>query len=101
MNYSEILAVIMTEFDSVEDFAYAEGFYTNDFTPDLGEMVEIEQVGGEGQGSYWYSVKHFVAHDVYMKVTGYYSSYNGTDFDDEWGCCEEVKPVSKMVTFYE
>ena len=56
----------------------------------LGEVVEVEQKGGEDQGSEWYSVKHFVDHDVYIKTEGYYSSYNGTDFHDGYGF--EVRP---------
>ncbi len=62
---------------------------------------EVEQYGGEGQGDTWYSVKYFKDHDVYIKVTGYYQSYNGTEFYDGWGCCSQVKPVDKVVTFYE
>lgn len=64
----------------------------------LGEIVEIEQYGGEGQGERWWTVKHFVDHDVYLKTSGHYSSYNGTDFYD-WG--KEVKPVIKTVTVFE
>lgn len=65
----------------------------------LGQIVEVEQYGGEGQGDDWYSVKHFVDHDVYIKTDGYYSSYNGTDFNYGYG--KEVKPVERTVTFYE
>ena len=61
---------------------------------------EIEQVGGEDEGSHWHSVKYFPDHDVYICVTGYYSSYNGTDFYDEWGCCTEVRPQQKTITVY-
>lgn len=64
----------------------------------LGKIVEIEQYGGEGQGERWWTVKHFVDHDVYLKTSGHYSSYNGTDFYD-WG--KEVKPVIKTVTVFE
>ena len=39
-------------------------------------------------------------HDIYIKVTGYYSSYNGTDFDSGWDCCTEVRPAKKEVTVY-
>ena len=65
----------------------------------LGEIKEIEQLGGEGQGDTWYTVKHFVDHGVYIKTNGFYSSYNGTDFD--YGFGEEVKPVEKTITVFE
>lgn len=42
-------------------------------------------------------VVHFVEHDCYIKFSGYYSSYNGSEYD-EWS---EVKPVTKTITVYE
>ena len=65
----------------------------------LGEIKEIEQYGGEDQGSTWYSVKHFVDHDVYIRTDGYYQSYNGTDFYDGLG--RVVTPKKKTVTVFE
>jgi hypothetical protein len=64
----------------------------------LGKIEEVDQYGGEGQGDTWYSVKHFIDHDVYIKTSGYYSSYNGTEFYDGYG--EEVKPVEKTIIEY-
>lgn len=64
----------------------------------LGEIKEIEQVGGEGKGEHWYSVKYFPEHDVYIKIVGIYTSYSGTEFDD-YGF--EVKPKTKIITVYE
>lgn len=65
----------------------------------LGKIVEIDQYGGEDQGSTWYSIKHFVDHDVYIRTDGYYQSYNGTEFYQGFG--REVKPKQKTVTVYE
>ena len=65
----------------------------------LGRVEEIDQYGGEGQGSKWYSVKHFVDHDVYIKTKGYYQSYSGTEFYDGYG--HEVKPQTKTITVFE
>ncbi len=53
----------------------------------------------EGQGDTCYTVKHFVDHDVYIRTDGFYSSYNGTDFD--YGFGKEVKPKEKVITVYE
>lgn len=62
---------------------------------------EIDQVGGEDEGSHWHSVKYFKDHDVYIKVTGWYSSYNGTDFESWDEACSEVRPQQKTITVYE
>lgn len=64
----------------------------------LGEVEEVDQYGGEGQGDTWYSVKHFKDHDVYIRIDGYYSSYNGTDFEEGYG--REVKPKEKVITVF-
>lgn len=53
-----------------------------------------------GEGSNWFSVKHFIDHDVYIKVSGFYTSYNGCDFDG-WEDCSEVFPQQKTITVYE
>lgn len=113
--YQEILEVLKEKISKVDEFAF-EGFggdkkypeakyntpeYQIYISPELGEEIEIEQVGGEGEGSHWHSVKYFKDHDVYIKVTGYYSSYNGTDFDEGWDCCSEVRPEQKTITVYQ
>lgn len=96
--------------DSVEDFAFDDG---NDFTKtghsfgddyechELGVMEEVERYGGEGMGDTWYSIKYFKDHDVYIKVSGWYQSYNGTDFGDWNEACKEVRPVEKTITVYK
>jgi hypothetical protein len=95
MNTDQILEKIKDLFEeSISDFAYEEDFIHEEIP-----FKQVEQVGGEDQGSTWYSIKYFPKQDIYIKVSGYYSSYNGTDFEDGWG--EEVKPVEKTVTFYE
>lgn len=65
----------------------------------LGKVVEIEQYGGEDQGSTWYSIKYFVDHDVYIRTDGYYQSYSGTDFHDGYG--RVVTPQQKTITVFE
>jgi len=97
-SYEQILAVLEEKINSVSEFAY------EDYSPadlDLGEIKEVHSEGGEDEGSHWESVKHFVDQDVYISVVGYYTSYDGTDFYDGWGCCQEVRPVDRVVTFYE
>ena len=100
MNYKEILEILKANVDSVSSFSY-DLYHSEELTKILGESDEVEQYGGEGKGETWYSVKYFKDHDVYIRVDGWYSSYNGTDFWDGWDCCKEVRPTQRMVTFYE
>ena len=100
MTAQEILERLPQIFEnsSIEDFAYGD-FDQNEIPENIGEILEVEQYGGEGKGDEWYSIKHFTKHDVYICVSGRYSSEWGTSFGDGWGY--EVKPVQKMVTSYE
>lgn len=65
----------------------------------LGKVLEVDQYGGEEQGSTWYSVKHFVDHDVYIRTDGYYQSYDGTEFYNGHG--KEVHPQQKTITVFK
>lgn len=65
----------------------------------LGEVEEVSQYGGEDMGTTWYSVKYFKDHDVYIRIDGYYTSYNGADFYDGYG--REVVPTEKTVVVFE
>lgn len=65
----------------------------------LGEVEEVAQYGGEDQGTTWYSVKYFKDHDVYIRIDGHYTSYNGADFYDGYG--REVVPTEKTVVVFE
>lgn len=62
------------------------------------ELVE-EEGGYEGAGEYVSRVRHFIDHNVYIRIEGFYSSYNGTDWDGHE--YEEVKPAQKTITVYE
>lgn len=72
--------------------------------PGLSLYVQVvhSQGGGEGEGEYVERV--FAVKDEkdealhYLKITGYYSSYNGTDWDDKW---EEVEPYEVTVIKYK
>ena len=95
MTAQEILQVIEENDISVSDFAYGEF----DSPEGVGEWEEVDQYGGEGQGDTWYSVKYFKDHNVYIKTDGFYSSYNGTEFDEGYG--REVFSKQKTITVYE
>lgn len=97
MNFEQIMEVLENKIDSVSKFAYDE---FDQEKLGLGKIEEVAQHGGEGEGSNWYSVKHFVDHDIYIKVSGYYASHYGTDFDG-WDDCKEVRPKQQTITVYE
>lgn len=93
MNYIEIDTLLQEMDVSLSNF----GFEDFDKTP-FGKVETVDQYGGEGEGEIWYIVYHFVDHDVYIRIDGFYMSHNGTDFDDHW---YEVFPFQKTITVYE
>lgn len=95
LTFKEILSKVEAHYREVEEFAFDH----SDDIEGVGAMEEICQRGGEGMGDDWYAIKHFPDHDVYIKVSGYYSSYEGTDFGG-WDCCTEVRPREKTITVY-
>lgn len=92
----EILEKLKTSGVSINEYAF-ESYIPPELG--LGEIVEVTQHGGEGEGDNWYTVKLFKDHNIYIKTSGFYSSYNGADFNCGWG--KEVKPMEKVVTMYE
>ena len=79
---------------SASDFAYEL-----DDREEFGSAPIVHEEGDcEGGGSYSCVVRHFVDHNVYIEVIGYYSSYNGTDWDEGF---TEVFPKEKTIIVYE
>lgn len=68
--------------------------------PDLGRVRVVESHGGEGKGDAYWMVFEVTEGDVtrHFKIDGYYASYDGGYYD---GPFTEVKPVERVVTFYE
>jgi len=97
MTAQEIKAVLEEKL-SIDDFAYGD-FDSEELG--LGEIKEVDQYGGEGQGDEWYVVYLFVDHNIHLKVEGYYQSYNGTEFYEGWDDCFEVTPQEKTITVFE
>lgn len=98
LSYSEIKKILIDKIESEADFAWES--YDREALG-LGEIIEVHQEGGEGEGDHWESVKYFKDHDVYIKATGHYQSHNGTDFYG-WGeTLSEVKPKEKTIIVYE
>jgi len=66
----------------------------------VGPYSIVEERGGEGQGEDARFVVHFEKPDIYIAWDGWYQSYDGFNYDGPKSG-KEVKPVEKMVTFYE
>lgn len=64
----------------------------------LGEFVQVDQYGGEGDGSTFYSIVHFKDHDIYLRWDGWYASYDGWYLESP---PTEVKPKTKQITVFE
>lgn len=97
--YEEILQILEEKLvEGVQQFAYED--YDSEGLG-LGIVKEVHSQGGCDRGSDWRRVFLFINHDVYIEVSGYYSSYDGVDFDEGWGCCKQVTPKEITVTVYE
>ncbi len=94
MNGQEII-------EKLNEVSNKSDFWWKDLDEEVfGKADIIDEEGGYGGGGeYAHRVRFFEDHNVYIKLEGFYSSYNGTDYDDN--DYEEVKPVERTVTFYE
>lgn len=94
MTAEEIIKLISEKDLSVYDLEEQDG--TKEA---FGEIEVVDEKGDcEGGGDYSMKVFHFKDHNCFIKVTGFYSSYNGTDWDSDW---KEVAPKEKLITVYE
>jgi len=98
MNFKEIVEKLDQLEISKHDFAYEE-WDRKAMEEAFGEIDEVFHKGGSGQGEEWSVVKHFVDHNVYIRLDGFYTSYDGANFDDEK--LFEVFPQEKTITIYE
>lgn len=94
MTYQEIITKCEELDFSKSDYGYGE-FDEVIFGP----TEQVYSKGGEGKGEDWERVYHFIDHDVYLSMSGYYQSYDGVDF-------EGYKPTQvfskeKTITVYE
>jgi hypothetical protein len=99
MTKEEIIAIF--EENGIEIYEFAYGDSVNPI-PGIGKWVEVDQYGGEGKGEDWWAVFHFKEPDIYVKIDGYYTSYDGTNFDGGFeDCMKIVSPRQKTITVYE
>ncbi len=97
LTFEQIIIELKQQKIEVKEFAYCD---IENPLPNIGSWKEVDQYGGEGQGDTWYSVKYFEEQDMYIRVDGFYSSYNGTDFRG-WAEVTQVTPKEKTITVYE
>jgi len=63
-------------------------------------ISQVDGYGGEGQGDKYYQIYSFFnpqGETVYIKLNGWYQSYNGAEYTDTF----EVTPKQKTITAYE
>lgn len=96
-----------TEWDELESALYASAHHGETQETKfvelegIGQVRQVEQFGGMGDGDTQYIVISVT--DEYgavrlFKRNGWYQSFHGGEYD---GPTEEVKPVDRIVTFYE
>ena len=64
----------------------------------LGNVKCVAEYGGEGKGEDYWLVAYFEKYDVYIRIDGWYTSYEGSNFD---GDPYIVEPKEKVVIVYE
>lgn len=98
MNFEEIKTKL-TELQTEDDFLYELSSKSQPYKSAFGEIEEVNSEGDrEDGGDYSEKVFHFKEHGIYVKITGSYSSYEGTEWDYDWS---QVTPKEKTITVYE
>lgn len=84
--------------------------YNHDKRPDRiakdFDIKEVDKHGGEDQGSDYYTIwsinrREDYSDVVYIKIRGYYSSYNGTEYAEFDEAVKLVLPVEKTIIVYK
>lgn len=100
MNEREIIEALKSKYELVINFI--DEFYTDKpIESPAGKVKLVASEGGYDEGSNVVRVYHFTDHDIYLKLTGSYTSYEGYEFYDEWNSFTEVKPKKVEVIIYE
>lgn len=64
----------------------------------MGDVKVVDQYGGEGMGDDYWMVVYFEKFDTYIRLDGWYASYDGGTLD---GDPYIVEPRQKTITVYE
>lgn len=60
-------------------------------------LVDQSEYDEDRESTKIFTVYHFIDHDVYIKFTGWSTSYDDNTFDT----IKEVRPITKTITVYE
>jgi hypothetical protein len=84
----------LDEIEDVQETFDGEGWNEKKMEALFGPSKVVGRGGGEGE-EYWV-VRHFSEHDVYVRLPGYYSSYDGIDYEE----FEQVYPHQVTMTVF-
>lgn len=76
----------------------SEDLYGNGIEVDGLHLTLVEQVGGEGEGDEYFVVFTIQETGQFFRFDGYYSSYDGTNWEDT--ALREVQKTAKTITVY-
>lgn len=95
MEISEIISILEDKFDSVDE--YYDWIQQNEGPIEgLGEVDMEEDDSNDTDGDHTFVV-HFIDHDLYLATSGYYSSWNGSTWDNGWGTEVVPKVIEKTI----
>lgn len=106
--YEEIKSVLLDDEDGCFDYSFQDLGEAYDIDKEkikevLGDFDIVVHCGNEdfpegapGDGQNQITVYHFKEHDVYVKITGWYSSWDS----GEWDSISQTTPTTREVTFY-
>lgn len=96
----ELDTLLDTDIINLDQLKYQVDSSFHDQLDRIGEFQIVQMDDSDRDGydtEQIFRVYHFIDHDVYMKVRGYWSSYGGDKFES----MKEVKPTQKTITVYE
>lgn len=97
MDFQEILKELINQDITGEMFGCGD---MPKILPNIGMWEEKENKGGEGEGDHRHVVYFFEDHDVFIKLDGYYTSYDGTSWDS-MSEAYAVLPQQEVITVYK
>ena len=98
MNFRQIIESLSELQITPEDFS-KERYTNHEVTSAVGRFTVVERSGGSVEGDDCSFVIQFIDHNVFVKITGYYDSYEGIDYSESEFL--EVVPKEKIITTYE
>ncbi len=98
---SEVGELLLGHGEKYNEWSWGDWFdASEENVTGLGTVKVVETFGGEGLGDSAHMVFEVVAgeHQGFYRLNGYYSSYQGFDWD---GRLHKVEAVQKTITVYE